>query len=75
MVEDLATLGAEGVGVVKDRGDAALLIQIWRIEPKAHETLTADGRLINPLATHCSKDSSTETPLKPASKICWVQAI
>ena len=28
--EDLAALGAEGVGVVEDRGDAALLGEGWR---------------------------------------------
>ena len=29
--EDLAALGAEGVGVVEDRGDAALLGEGWNV--------------------------------------------
>ena len=34
-VEDLAALGAEGVGLVEDRGDAALLVERWEWDRRA----------------------------------------
>ena len=49
--EDLAAFGAEGVRVVEDRGDAALLIERWEPVPESApkpspgRPLTLTGRI------------------------------
>lgn len=48
MVENLAAPGAEGIGLVEDRSDAALLRKRWEWNQKLCKQVRAEPRQVRP---------------------------
>ena len=69
----MAALGAEGVGVVQDGGDAALLVEGWERDFKTFEPVPPDGRLADPGFRHRPKDSPKKLQSQEVGEVAGIE--